>query len=420
MEMKSYNRLRTTLAVMAAAFLCLTAYADDGIFLAKPEKAGSLAEIVGEKANEIDSLAVEGPLNEADFNTLWEMGYKGWLEYLDLSKAKPEGDRIPDNAFFHEEEQAEYGSYFKRGMMPLPYLNTVILPENLKEIGEHAFAYTRIKSIMFPESLQRIGIGSFYRCPALEGKITVPDGLKELHGHSFAECPRITEVEIPHSVKSIGAYCFDKCHNLRTVSFSEGLEGILFCAFRETSLETLVLPKSLSSITDGAFCDVTTLKSIYSLNPKAPYALSIYVNGGPAKKTTTSEKPKRFGQDHIYSFSGTPTDIPVYIPVGSFSNYFALGWARFTNLIECEDLPELPHSGIEEMSAYEENIADASISVRNGRLIIESGADLGFTVHTPDGTRIASGKTKAGTASIVLPEGVYLVRAGKTASKVLI
>ncbi|MCX4285620.1 MAG: hypothetical protein OSJ47_13085, partial [Duncaniella dubosii] len=84
MEMKSYNRLRTTLAVMAAAFLCLTAYADDGIFLAKPEKAGSLAEIVGEKANEIDSLAVEGPLNEADFNTLWEMGYKGWLEYLDL------------------------------------------------------------------------------------------------------------------------------------------------------------------------------------------------------------------------------------------------------------------------------------------------------------------------------------------------
>ncbi len=63
------------------------------------------------------------------------------------------------------------------------------------------------------------------------------------------------------------------------------------------------------------------------------------------------------------------------------------------------------------MSAYEENIADASISVRNGRLIIESGADLGFTVHTPDGTRIASGKTKAGTASIVLPEGVYLVRA---------
>ncbi len=38
MEMKSYNRLRTTLAVMAAAFLCLTAYADDGIFLAKPER----------------------------------------------------------------------------------------------------------------------------------------------------------------------------------------------------------------------------------------------------------------------------------------------------------------------------------------------------------------------------------------------
>lgn len=122
-----------------------------------------------------------------------------------------------------------------------------------------------------------------------------------------------------------------------------------------------------------------------------------------------------------YSFTGTPTDIPVYIPVGSLSSYKSgNGWDRFTNLIECEDLPELPHSGIEEMSAYEENIADASISVRNGRLIIESGADLGFTVHTPDGTRIASGKTKAGTASIVLPEGVYLVRAGKTASKVLI
>ena len=83
-----------------------------------------------------------------------------------------------------------------------------------------------------------------------------------------------------------------------------------------------------------------------------------------------------------YSFTGTPTDIPVYIPVGSLSSYKSgNGWDRFTNLIECEDLPELPHSGIEEMSAYEENTADASISVRNGRLIIESGADLGFTVQ---------------------------------------
>ncbi len=412
MEMKSYNRLRTTLAVMAAAFLCLTAYADDGIFLAKPEKAGSLAEIVGEKANEIDSLAVEGPLNEADFNTLWEMGYKGWLEYLNLSKASPEGDRIPDHAFFHEYEQTEKSHIFGDRLIPLAYLNTVILPQNLKEIGEYAFACTRIKSIMFPESLQNIGAWSFYRCPALEGKITFPGNIPELKEYSFAECPKIEEVEIPSSVRCIWGFCFDRCHSLKNVDFSEGLDHISFYAFRETRLETLILPKTFGTMHDGAFADVTTLKSIYSLNPNAPWAVTEALNGvkGAGNMRETD-----------YSFTGTPTDIPVYIPVGSLSSYKSgNGWDRFTNLIECEDLPELPHSGIEEMSAYEENIADASISVRNGRLIIESGADLGFTVHTPDGTRIASGKTKAGTASIVLPEGVYLVRAGKTASKVLI
>ena len=210
-----------------------------------------MAEIVGEKANEIDSLAVEGPLNEADFNTLWEMGYKGWLEYLDLSKASPEGDRIPDNAFFHEYEQTEKSHIFGDRLIPLAYLNTVILPQNLKEIGEYAFACTRIKSIMFPESLQNIGAWSFYRCPALEGKITFPGNIPELKEYSFAECPKIEEVEIPSSVRCIWGFCFDRCHSLKKVDFPKVLITSLSTHSGKRGLKRLFYPRHSAPCTTG-------------------------------------------------------------------------------------------------------------------------------------------------------------------------
>lgn len=378
-------------------------------FHANLEKAGSLSEVVGERANEIDSLIVEGDMNEADFNTLWDMGYNGHLAVLDLSDARPEGDSIPGNAFFHENEQS-IKTYFRGTFIePLPYLRKVVLPSSLKIIGDSAFAYTRIRSIEFPERMECIGSLSFYRCPALSGRIVIPEGIREIKTLCFAECPKIEEVSFPSSLREIYPGGFDKCHSLRNVEFKEGLGYISYFGFRETRIETLVLPRSLNVIHDEAFGNVTTLKVIYSLNPEGIYALSFLLNGGAGATT----------RETLYSFTGTPTDIPVYIPVGSLHDHLRMGWNRFTNITETTDLPELP--GGSSVESIDQDTAEVEISLRDGRLVVKSDSSgIPLEVYSIDGTTVATRKISAGETSLALPSGIYLVRAGRQSAKVFI
>lgn len=73
-------------------------------------------------------------------------------------------------------------------------LEKVILPENLKVIGESAFAHSAIKEITLPESLEKIGAFAFY------------------------ECHNLQEVSIPGKVTSIGNVAFSG-KGLQKISF---------------------------------------------------------------------------------------------------------------------------------------------------------------------------------------------------------
>lgn len=47
-------------------------------------ESGTLASVLGDRIFEIDSISVEGPINEADFNTLWESSFNGRLKIINL------------------------------------------------------------------------------------------------------------------------------------------------------------------------------------------------------------------------------------------------------------------------------------------------------------------------------------------------
>ena len=67
--------------------------------------AGTLEQMMGDKLNSVDSLIVDGPVNEQDLYTMWKASFKGRLECLDIKNAELEDSVIPDNAFFHIDEQ---------------------------------------------------------------------------------------------------------------------------------------------------------------------------------------------------------------------------------------------------------------------------------------------------------------------------
>ena len=70
-------------------------------------RGGELAELLGDQLRSIDSLVVKGNVNDDDFHTMWDASLHGNLSVINLENAVVENNAIPDNAFYHANEQYE-------------------------------------------------------------------------------------------------------------------------------------------------------------------------------------------------------------------------------------------------------------------------------------------------------------------------
>ena len=387
--------------------------------------AGTLADALGEDAKLVDSLVVRGPINEADFKTMWNSSFHGKLEVINLENAEIENNVIPKNAFWDADIQ------YIDNRVYLIKLKKIILPENITEIGEKAFYYGRfiedinlpasltkiserafafcakLPTPSFPENLEEIGESAYRYCHGIKGEVVMPEKLRSIGGYAF-ENSDITKINFPTSLEFLGGGAFSgtllgevylpdnceldpsggqfmanpelvkvhlpanstivpqnmfiQCYKLREVELPERLETIGYSAFQgDQQIEEIVLPASLKTIGDRAFAD-TGLKKIYSKAVAAPMC------------TPTT-------------FQGVPNTTPLYIPVGSRNDYVSTQnyWYNFINIIETDDFPSLSVSDIDVDGGDE---ADAPVydlmgrrvdSPQRGQIYIRAGKK--FTVR---------------------------------------
>lgn len=102
--------------------------------------------------------------------------------------------------------------------------------------------------------------------------IRLPDGLKEIGLRAFRESG-LQNILIPSSMRTIHQSAFCKCQNLRCVVINEGLEvlgtdeytkdsGRWYGVFEESSLNCIELPQTLKRIEYSTFEGCSNLKSI--------------------------------------------------------------------------------------------------------------------------------------------------------------
>ena len=119
----------------------------------------------------------------------------------------------------------------------------VSFSEGLGYIGNHAFAGTKIKECLLPQSVIDCGAGVFDGCSELE-TVRFP---KEFRTEGF-----------------LGMGMFNECKKLKSVVLPENINSILDGAFLECeSLEEVHIPKSVNYLSDSAFESCKNLKDVY-------------------------------------------------------------------------------------------------------------------------------------------------------------
>lgn len=108
---------------------------------------------------------------------------------------------------------------------------------------------------------------------AYEGKVVIPATIaglpvRKINDAAFIVCQKITSVQIPATVREIGARAFSDCWNLTNITFAagSGLATVGDSAFTNCiSLTTITFPKTLSRLGAGCFQGCAQLTDVYFL-----------------------------------------------------------------------------------------------------------------------------------------------------------
>jgi len=101
----------------------------------------------------------------------------------------------------------------------------IAIENGITSIGNYSFVgCTKPRSIIIPESVQRIGISAFDHCNF--STISIPNGVRTIEKHAFEYCEYITTLTMSDSVTTIGENAFYGCSRLTTIYLSNGLTFI--------------------------------------------------------------------------------------------------------------------------------------------------------------------------------------------------
>ena len=161
---------------------------------------------------------------------------------------------------------------------------TVQIPQGVTGIGENAFDDCRsLVEIFIPKTVECVSAGAFQGCFRLY-RVELENGVKIIDVFAFEGCTSLTVVALPNSLKGIGSRAFDSCTslvkieipggvevlnatfygsaNLKEVILHEGtkeLKAVFYCCY---SLESIELPKTITTIDRYTFYNCVSLERL--------------------------------------------------------------------------------------------------------------------------------------------------------------
>ena len=234
-------------------------------------------------------------------------------------------------------------------------LESATLNGKLTSIGERAFYLcSHLKSIALPQGITSLNGYTFYNCDSL-AEVTLPEGIKSIGSHCFALCSALTSVTLPNTLNTIAEYAFTDCTALTTVAFGNGIQSLGKNAFASCSaLESVVLPDGVKSLGKYVFSNCTKLSKVTipaTVEQIGDFALfNCSALNSVECLATTAPVLGRYAL-HKYSFANsgngeagkveelsyTPIVCSIYVPAEAVESYKAAdNWSDYASYIKAK------------------------------------------------------------------------------------
>ena len=139
-------------------------------------------------------------------------------------------------------------------------ITQIVFPQSLKKIGQSCFSSSALISLEIPDSVLEIGSSSFSNLSSLK-EVIFHEGLETISPVAFNECPLITELSLPSTLKNM-QYSFQGS----TLEHLEiGGDGALFATSGSTYINNISAKNTVirgGTIDNGAFYNNSTIENL--------------------------------------------------------------------------------------------------------------------------------------------------------------
>ena len=188
-----------------------------------------------------------------------------------------------------------YAFYMCRG------LQYVTLPESLISIGDFAFSGCQsLAYINLPDNVTYIGEGAFGGTAI--SSIIIPSKVTTLKRVAFSECQNLKKVVILGSITTNCEYAFNESGS-ETIIFGKNVTTIPSCLFSWAPVKNIYIPKSVKTISRGAFYDYNQQADIYYDGSEDEWnSINIDINNEPLNNATFhfNSSYNCFEDEHIW------------------------------------------------------------------------------------------------------------------------